>query len=186
MSGSFLRFPALALSPTFVYACASTPAVPCTIWCQMFVYFQIEMTNTTNYEKNDQDFYSRIKDSKPNCFNSKIQELFHRIENEDLMQDLNIKPLKIVEDANFSLCNRPFPKEAFVVRGKAANRICKLKDDVSKMWNGGDVNIESFMKKYSKAENARNEGNGSEGFESTKTVSFQIERNNLQLELSPE
>ena len=144
------------------------------------------MTHTTNYEKNNQDFHSRIKDSKPNCFKSKIQELFQQIENEDLMQDLNIKPLKIVEDANFSLCNRPFPKEAFVVRGKAANRICNLKDDVSRMWNGGDVNIERFMKKYSKAENARNEGNGLEGFESTETVSFQIERNNLQLELSPE
>ena len=154
------------------------------------------MTNTTNYEKDNQEFYSRIKDSKPNCFKSKIQELFHRIENEDLMQYLNIKPLKIVEDANFSLCNRPFPKEAFVV---VVVVCCNLKDDVSKMWNGGDVNIEwrrcqyrgdvnieSFMKKYSKAENARNEGNGLEGFESTKTVSFQIKRNNLQLELSPE
>ena len=135
----------------------------------MFVYLQIEMTNTTNYEKDKQEFYSRIKDSKPNCFKSKIQELFNRIENEDLKQDLNIKPFKIVEEANFSLCNRTFPKEAFVVRGKAANRICNLKDDVSKMWNGGDVNIESLMKKYSKAENARSEGNGLEGFESTKS-----------------
>ena len=57
------------------------------------------------------------------------------------------------------------------IRGFGAERTSSLKKEVNVNWNNRKVNIKQTCKGYTKAENAKVEGHGLKGFESTQNNS---------------
>ena len=113
-----------------------------------------------------------------------VEQLFEDVRQRSRMEKLGIKPLRI--EHSYNLKENLFPKDAFIVRGDAAERICSLKHDLAVRWNGGDLTkrqFKEFLNISGANVNSAKYGGGQHGFDNTDSVSFSLE-NAIEFELS--